>query len=65
MASRLEWLPGWVWQEVGPILTSELDDAAVERALRSVLRLAEDVLIKHGTTSALLAKELVQQRSRK
>ena len=60
-----EWLPGWVLEEVGQILGSDLPDSAAESALRALLRLSEAALVKHGTTSGLLAKKLVEERRKK
>lgn len=57
-------LPGWVLEEITPIIASRLDDEAAERALRASLHGIQDWLVKHGTTPALFAKELMRQRPR-
>lgn len=58
-------LPGHVLAEVTQLLTSRLSDEAVERALCAALHESASFLVQHGSTPALLAHALVQQRSSK
>jgi hypothetical protein len=49
-------------EEVGEILSSGLPDVSAEITLRAVLHLAEETLVRHGTTSGMLAKRLIEER---